>query len=148
MQRTVAATAFTIAALVAVTLLGLRACEKMETPELKFATWADAIASGQTGPGKWIPAYLPASATDIRATYAVDSTFTLIEFGFEPNSPGELLRQCTPVKGDNVEFPNRFATWWPTKLRAHSNETMFRYFQCGPNEFVAISGNQGYFWRA
>ena len=128
--------------------LAVYGCFAMETLDHSFASWPDAVASGQTGPGKWIPADIPPKAVDIRTTYAIDSSHVLVAFRLPPGAEHHLPDRCTPVAPAAVQLTQRPARWWPDELSGKSNPTAeTSFYACGDNEYYALAGARGYFWR-
>ena len=128
--------------------LATAGCIPGETPEYSFATWEEAVASGQTGTGKWIPSDIPASAVDIRATYAIDSQHTLVSFRIPNARERHAPQRCKPVPAASVEFTGRPSSWWPRSMcnvREAQADTV--YYRCGESEFLALVSDRGYFWR-
>jgi hypothetical protein len=135
---------------VAVICVGLATagCIPGEAAEYSFATWQDAVASGQTGNGKWIPSDIPASAVDIRATYAIDSLYTLVAFRVPDASKRHAPQRCKPVPATSVEFTARTSSWWPRSMRnPREAQAGTVYYHCGEGEYFALVSDRGYFWR-
>lgn len=119
-----------------------------EQRELSFESWPQAVASGQTGLGKWIPSNIPSTAKNIRAIYAIDSEFTQISFQLsaplEPGSPAG----CKLVLPSAVNLPNYTASWWPNFLRESAQPKAGAiYFSCEQSSYFAFTGNDGYYWH-
>ncbi len=128
--------------------LAIAGCIPGETPEYSFATWQEAVASGQTGTGKWIPSDIPASAVDIRATYAIDSSHTLVSFRIPGAPKHHAPQRCKPVPAASVDFTGRPSSWWPSSMRsARQVEAGTVFYRCGEGEYFARAANRGYFWR-
>jgi hypothetical protein len=55
-------------------------CTNLETPQATFDNFEDAFKRGAVGPGKWLPSWLPKTATDIREAHNIDTNFVWLEF--------------------------------------------------------------------
>src|SRR5699024_6129779 len=122
-------------------------CLPGETPEYSFATWADAVASGQVGYGKWVPADLPESATDIRFRYAIDASHTLVAFQLPDDSMRYAPARCAAAPATAITFTTRPSRWWPEYLRGTPDPRTGTFYTCGDREYFAQVGSRGYFWR-
>jgi hypothetical protein len=69
------------------------ACSDAETPSTSFATYEDAVKKGATGAGKWLPSWLPTTATEIREAHSIDTNLVWLEFQ-TPKALNELGPQC------------------------------------------------------
>lgn len=74
----------------------LYACSDAETPSTSFAKQEDAVKKGAMGAGKWLPSWLPTSATEIREAHSIDTNLVWLEFQ-TPNALNELGPQCRQI---------------------------------------------------
>lgn len=97
-------------------------CSCMELPgesqTRHYPTRADAERDGAFVRG-WLPADLPAQASDIMESHNLDSNQMWVRFQLGGTAPDRLLRRC--VVDTNVPLPparqsRRIAPWWPEAL--------------------------------
>ena len=72
------------------------ACSEAETPSTSFATHEDAAKKGATGAGKWLPSWLPTTATEIREAHSIDTNLIWLEFKAN-KALSEFGPQCRPI---------------------------------------------------
>jgi hypothetical protein len=129
-------------------------------PESSYATRADAEGASALRPGAWLPAQIPAGATQLHeshnpATHQTWGSFRLAagSEGWRPllspkesEQPGELMLLGAPK---NVE-------WWPPFLRARTSSADleaqgFRFYVVEKGEksplVFAVRGLEVFFWR-
>jgi hypothetical protein len=133
-------------------LAALPACDRLETREAEFATYAQLATAGE--PGNWVPAFLPQSATNIRVRYKIDTGAALASFRLPRTDSLELRGKCEDAESRAVSFPapGLLGTrWWPDDLTSSSSATDSDYllFRCERDSFMAIdrSDNAGFYWR-
>ena len=91
-----------------------------ESQTRHYPTRADAERDGSFVRG-WLPADIPADATDIVESHNLDSNQMWIRFNLSAPMPEGLLQRC--VLDPEVPLPpprqtRRTAKWWPTALTA------------------------------
>lgn len=84
---------------------------------------------------RWVPAWLPASARDIREIHDLDTNAALLRFVYDPADEDELTKVCRPSDGPRHPLPRetymtRRADWWPHELLAGERAIGFRHFRC------------------
>lgn len=137
-----------VCAAIALSIAGAPGCDVTESREYSFVSWEKAVASGEIGPGKWIPADLPILATDIQVRHAIDSEHTLIAFRLPSAALSRVPPRCQPTTSDSVELTKRPSKWWPEELTGpgHPNAKL-AYYVCGRNQYYALADEHGYFWK-
>jgi len=127
----------------------LAGCDTLDVTEATYSNMADAMSRGGVSNG-WIPAWLPASAAQLREIHNVDTNESALSFNFEQRDwrppPG-----CKTIAAPEV-MPSRYRQdWWPTEnALSHS----YAFFRC-PSDvsptsmFVGIhsSGGSAVHWR-
>lgn len=105
-----------------VTCLLLCSCAELpgESQTRHYRTLADAERDGSFARG-WLPADIPADATDIVESHNLDSNQVWIRFNLSATMPERLLQRC--VVDPEVPLPparqtRRTARWWPEALTA------------------------------
>jgi hypothetical protein len=90
-----------------------------------FQTYADAKRAGALGPGKWLPAFLPASATEIREEHDIDTNELWVAFtlGRDFSAPSS----CSPSL-DKAVADDRGPQWWRQAAKAMGSPIQF--YQC------------------
>lgn len=68
----------------------------LETPASVFRNYDDAAKNDAVGPGKWLPSWLPKSASEIHEAHNIDSNQVWLEFK-TINSLRDLGHQCQPM---------------------------------------------------
>jgi hypothetical protein len=135
-------------------------CERMETVEQTYPTYDAATKAGAVGRDKWIPDFLPQSATDIRERHNLDTNEIWLTFQFNSQNVAAMVKKsCHQVAEDRVSFPattrSRKISWWPKDLVDDSNaarkpEPGYTYYQCDTREggvlAVAREKNRGFYW--
>ncbi|HSW15961.1 MAG TPA: hypothetical protein VLJ86_01945 [Ramlibacter sp.] len=88
------------------------ACTNLETPQASFATYEDAVKRGAMGSGKWLPTWLPQTATDIREAHNIDTNFVWLEFK-QPGVLHDIKGQCQAIDQRSMEaaLPNMASTF-------------------------------------
>ena len=120
-----------------------------ETFEHHFSTF-DEAAKSQSYKGRWIPQWLPKSASEIRDKYKIDTTYTLVTFVFTSSDKAPFNSDCSSAT-KTLPAPHLTASWWPNDLRGTSMGThRYEFFDC-PSENGALavlaSERRAYFWR-
>ncbi len=107
---------------VIVSCLLLCSCAELpgESQTRHYPTRADAERDGSFDRG-WLPADLPADATDIVESHNLDSNQMWVRFNLSATIPERLLQRC--VVDPEVPLPparqtRRTARWWPEALTA------------------------------
>ena len=115
-----------------------------------YNSLAAAESQGATDTGR-IPAWVPASATDLNETHSVDTVQSLLGFTFDPADLATMTATCETISPDEIQFPALAADWWPPDLRdaAGAINSGFAIYDC-PDEmgYLAIdeAASQAYFW--
>lgn len=91
-----------------------------ESQTCHYRTRADAERAGSFARG-WLPADIPADATDIVESHNLDSNQMWVRFKLSATTPERLLQRC--VVDSEVPLPparqtRRTAKWWPKALTA------------------------------
>jgi hypothetical protein len=106
-------------------VLALLATGCSDRIEASFDTHADAKSRGAFGPGKWLPEWIPASATDIREEHDLDTNEMWITFSFQNdlNVPPSCLSSATPK-----DLAEQAPRWW--RRIAEAMEAPIRSYKC------------------
>ena len=123
-----------------VTLLGF-GCERIETVETVYPNLEAAAKAGAIGDEKWIPAFLPSSATSIREVHNLDTNEEWLVFRFNTVDLATLESACKPIAGTASVLPRKApGTWWPQELTKHAKG---REQQQGPYNYYSCKGQSG-----
>jgi hypothetical protein len=104
-------------------VVGLRTCERAETPERAYPDAAAARRAGEQARG-WLPAFVPATATDVRIAGNVDTNRHWLRFTVAAGmwraltAAGEPL-SLTQVWAADPAAP-KWLEWWHQDLRPGS----------------------------
>lgn len=93
--------------------------------EAYFARYADAKSAGALGPGKWLPKFLPASATEIREEHDIDTNELWVTFTFEGefHAPPSCSSSVREAAGDEGA-----PRWW--RRAAKGMESPIQFYKC------------------
>jgi hypothetical protein len=114
------------------------------TLDVSYPTMAAAVSDGAVTRG-WIPAWLPANATDLHEVHDLDSNESALSFGVPASTRLALPSTCQPVQLSDT-LPVRFSrSWWPT---AAELERSYTFYSCSA-EFVGLhkSGRRALHWH-
>jgi len=135
--------------LVAVSCLWLSACA-WETLDSSYAKAQDAIDAGMVRKG-WIPAWIPAEATDLREVHNLDSNVSELSFAMPRASRIRLSPDCKSIPYSETEPAWIGRAWWPDE---DALQRSYVFFECRADvahhsRFVAISkgGDRVLHWR-
>ena len=131
-------------------------CDKFETRESHYSDYDEFEQSGN--PGRWVPPFVPRTATDIREFHYVDSNSVWVKFN--PNSESIVWLTklgCRDESAPNLPSAKRVsAAWWDKRLLEESSDsttaTTFEFYECpgdlGGHVAVSMSTEQMvFFWR-
>jgi hypothetical protein len=125
----------------------------MDTVEAVYPSFAAAAQAQAIGDEKWIPSFVPRSATDIREIHNLDTNEVWLAFRFESQDREWLDRPCVTSGDRPMILPRRRpADWWPEVLVRSGNGTRYfesyRFYRCGTKGIVAIDGTgaTAYYW--
>lgn len=120
--------------------LAVGACA--ETRDATYATFADAQSTGAVARG-WVPAWLPASATNIREVHNIDTNHFMLGFSVPKGTEAPLPGGCAQVGPRTPAKPPFQRDWWPADVPASALAThRHSLFKCD-SYFFAYSGAQG-----
>lgn len=146
-----------IGVLVAAAFSLVYACADAETPSTTFATYEDASKKGATGAGKWLPSWLPKSATEIHEAHSIDTNLVWLEF-HGAKAFNELGPQCRPISHRAMqEALPKLSRGFPRSMRdSHErlgNEAEVEAAQCADEhvkrDWIAVrfkAGGSVYAW--
>jgi hypothetical protein len=145
MARTIVIVLFASVVLVAA------ACEQMETFETTYPDAASAIKAGAVGEGKWVPKFLPSSATNIRETHNMDTNELWLSFHFQPTDYASFGQACTPITASKTAYPRKSpGRWWPIGLLQGSGDVpgSYEFYQCAGSGILAIDASKSaaFYW--
>lgn len=124
-----------------------------ERPESSYSSFADAKLKGAIDKG-WIPAWLPASTTDIRELHDIDTNESMLAFNLDPKQGWPLPDHCQSVTYGETSPPRFSRRWWPS---AQQLEESYDFYRCKADvpfseTFTWVgqhkSGERGIHWRA
>lgn len=78
------------------------ACTNLETPQTTFDNFENAVKQGAVGSGKWLPNWLPKTATDIREAHNIDTNFVWLEFK-EAGALRDFGEKCQVIDRRSME---------------------------------------------
>jgi hypothetical protein len=129
------------------------ACERMETAENAYATFADALKAEAVGDGKWIPGLVPPSAREIREAHNLDTNEVWLAFRLDSTELPVIAERCTRITEDRLaRARKRPAKWWPEDLVRGAEKaqpgTPYQHYECGTKSFLSIdtASNKAYYW--
>jgi hypothetical protein len=131
-------------------------CERMETVETVYPDFRAAVQAEAVGDAKWIPAFLPTSATRIREVHNLDTNEQWLAFLFSSADLPALGGACRPVGGKDIVFPRRApGPWWPRELTRQAKghelpQGRYDYYSCPTHAGMAVAGErpEAYFWTS
>jgi hypothetical protein len=109
--------------LMVLALVATAACS--DRYEAYFATHADAKSAGALGPGKWLPSFLPTSATEIREEHDIDTSESWVTFNVAEEF--QVPTSCSPSVLETA-FDDRAPHWWRQATTAM--ESPIQVYQC------------------
>lgn len=130
-------------------------CERLETVETYYQDFRTAHKANAVGAGRWIPSFLPESATDIHELHNLDTNEIWLVFRMNSADRGSISRFCEPATETRIIFPRKSpADWWPdlfvqNAASAINTQTSYTYYQCQDNGTLAVDSiaNQVFYWR-
>lgn len=134
--------------LLAATLGMLFLLTKAEVASSTYESYTEAQAAGALGKGKWLPLWLPITATEIWETHDIDTNESWLHFTFS-GTLHELKQQCQKVTREQIMLPSernlkgfpQFVREALARLQSNPN-TEFQFYRCresdGQERFVAI----------
>jgi hypothetical protein len=93
--------------------------------EASFDTYAHAESSGALGPGNWLPEFLPASATNIRAEHDIDTNELWVTFSFKNDLIVPPSCSASRMSEDLVAQAPR---WW--RRATEALEAPIKLYKC------------------
>lgn len=132
-----------LAAIVGLTVLGLLAAvllgmflEYLETPAVRYADRAEAVAAGAESRG-WLPELVPDAAVDIREAHDLDTNEQWKRFRVAAIDAIPVDRSCAPL-GERDPFTldwrepgwPPWLPWWPSDLRDRVVEGELEMYVC------------------
>ena len=112
----------------------------LETPEVSYATAAEAIADQAVAKG-WIPNWLPTHATEIREVPNIDTSASELSFSIPNPGSLKLPGECRAVAYSETVKANIRRSWWPAESELRAD---YRFLRCPADAaeyaFVAIGG--------
>lgn len=135
-----------VVAWILVLLAGALACERLVTHEKEYPTYDAALRADAIGPHRWIPLYVPRSATQIRIRSNAESNETWLSFGASIADLNLMIRNCKSVAAQDVRYPRYGPSgWWPQGLKpdARVRDADHEYFNCRPNGFTVLDRRRG-----
>jgi|WetSurMetagenome_2_1015567.scaffolds.fasta_scaffold205698_2 hypothetical protein len=129
-------------------------CERMETVDAVYPDFAAAVRADAVGDTKWIPAFLPSSATHIRDVHNLDTNEQWLSFAFNTPDRSALTHACKPVRTNDIAFPRKSpGTWWPKGLTRSGQgrepvEKIYDYYSCNGHSAMALARerSEAYYW--
>lgn len=136
-----------IFAIIGITIIG---CTKKTTVE-EYRNLNEAMAKGAAGERGWIPKFIPASSTDIKIAYRVETNETWLIFKSDSKDLKQLSNEC-PAPSQSPQLPRESpASWWPKFLTSASSEKKEDWipFVCAPQGagMIDTATNQAYYWN-
>lgn len=140
--------------LVVTILIIFAGCEWLETYENKYENYDAALKANALGAGKWLPTFLPRSATNILERYKVDTNESWVRFSFDVDHLNSMVANCKIASSSTIKFPRRTAGhWWPKHLLKNQSDAMSAnekgiYYYCNSVSFLAIINETkiAYYW--
>lgn len=131
-------------------------CERGDTQEAVYSDLHAAKNAHAIGAGKWIPLFIPGSATSIRDMHNLDTNEGWVFFKFDPKDAPLLRTACAKESVEKLVQPRRSpGVWWPPNLvEGKSGEDRdgrkFELYQCEGRTGLAIDTAKGeaYYWVA
>jgi hypothetical protein len=107
----------------------------------------EAVASEAVGKG-WVPAWLPARATQIQEIHNLDTNAWAVSFKYPKTLRLQVPGDCTQVKGLEMRGPQISAAWWPSDVPPGIFGThRHAYFECAGYAIAkSDSSGEGYVW--
>jgi len=129
-------------------------CERMDTMENTYPNFETAMQNRAIGEGRWIPRFLPTSATDIIEKHNLDTNELWLFFHFNTSDLTSMAKSCKQVAQSKIVFPRKKAdNWWPQILTKRFDDTQrqkttYMYFQCKDSGIMAINigKKEVYYW--
>ncbi len=128
-------------------------CERFETVENAYADYAAAIAADAVGEGRWIPALLPRSATEIAEAHNLDTNEVWLRFRFAAADLASVVAACSPLPPEGVLRARKpLVAWWPAALTenargAGQTAVEFRFYGCADGAIaVDRERHEAFFW--
>ncbi len=140
--------------LLSVTLL-VPGCERMEVVETTYLNFEGAVNAKAIGDRKWIPGFLPPSATSIREVHNIDTNEVWLFFRLDSADIPTIINSCKKILGRDVLFPRKSpGNWWPYALTQHPEdsrkaEIIYEYYGCTQGGVIAINRkkSEAHFWQ-
>ena len=115
---------------------------------------------GGIGPGRWIPRFLPPSATDIIERHDIESNARWLFFHFNPQDLAVMVSACKEVTQSKIIYTRaRVGGWWPEGLiglsedgrrpeDSHRQKVDYLFYQCMGEGTIAVNieKKEVYFW--
>lgn len=130
----------------------ISACEKMDTVETTYPDFESVIKASAIGKGKWIPKFLPPSATNIRERHNLDTNEIWLSFHFNTTDQTSLSRACQPITARKITYPRKSpGRWWPAALIQNAGDARngaYAYYQCEDAATLAIDTkkSEAFYW--
>lgn len=123
--------------------------------ETYYPNYGAVMKAGEVGEGKWIPEFLPQSATDIREVHNIDTNEIWLSFHFNSQELTAMVSSCKEVSESDFHYPRkRIGSWWPQTLVRHLNGKIqssapYIYYLCNNDGLMAIDAenNNAYYWE-
>ena len=128
------------------------ACESMDSVETTYQDFESLTKAGAIGEGKWIPRFLPSSATKIREKHNLDTNEIWLTFHFNVSDQFPAGSTCRPKTSNEITCPRRSpGHWWPAALVQNSDhppDGAFSFFHCEDGATLAINREKGeaFYW--
>lgn len=127
----------------------------MESTEVTYQDFEAAIKAKAVGEGKWIPGFLPPSATGIRERHNLDTNEVWLSFQFNQSDPNPMMASCDRVTEDKVTYPRKSPSdWWPRILTqlpggVQTSDQVYEYYQCKDGGTMAINAkrSEAFYWE-
>lgn len=130
-------------------------CENLDTFESSYVDFREVQVANVAGKEKWIPSYLPQSATQIREKHNIDTNERWLSFQFAKTDRQVFLEYCKQVRNELFRLPHRRAGWWwpdeLQELQSNPQELSKKYIflTCDEDWIAAINfeSNVAFFWE-
>jgi len=126
----------------------------METVETVYPNFEAASKAKAVGEGKWIPGFLPLSATNIREKHNLDTNEVWLFFHFSTDDLASIINACQQTAQHEVIYPRKsVGNWWPQALTQYSkkiqpSDKTYEYYHCNDGGTMAIRGNEVFYWHS
>jgi len=124
-----------------------------ETIVEEYSDLSAAMVSGAAGARGWVPGFVPASATNLKIAYNIETNEVWLIFEADSKDLTRILMDCPTSKAHLSPLPRTSppVSWWPKSLTSTSSEKkgIWNLFMCKSQGAGAIdlANRKAYYWR-